>query len=105
MQRANAANLKPHGIPVERVNGGHPILRPNGNWWESGVTFNPAAVLLERSPTNDPIIEKLLRGIPLDDPRIQDGVVAVHYRARPLHDPYCEWNRSFIGLAVYTPGL
>lgn len=100
-----ASNLRPHGIPVERLHGGHPILRPNGNWWESGVTFNPAAVFLERSATNDPIIGKLLQRVPLTDPRVRDGVVAVHYRARPLKDPYCKWNRSFIGLAVYTPTL
>ena len=99
------SKLRPFGIPVERLNEGFPILRPNGNWWESGVTFNPAAVFLNRSATNDPIITKLLRDIPLSDPRVRDGVVAVHYRARPLNDPHCKWNRSFIGLAVYTPTL
>jgi len=91
---------------IERLNNGHPILEPNGQWWESGVTFNPAAVYLERSDKNDPIIAGLLGDeIPLADPRVADGVVAVHYRARPLKDPYCSWNRSFIGLAVYTPTL
>jgi predicted GH43/DUF377 family glycosyl hydrolase len=94
------------GSAIERLNNGHPILEPNGQWWESGVTFNPAAVYLERSEKNDPIIAGLLGDeIPLDDPRVADGVVAVHYRARPLKDPYCSWNRSFIGLAIYTPTL
>jgi len=98
--------MRAFGLRVERLNNGHPILRPNGNWWESGVTFNPAAVLLERSEANDPIIAGLIgSGISLNDERVRDGVVAVHYRARPLKDPGCAWNRSFIGLAVYTPTL
>jgi beta-1,2-mannobiose phosphorylase / 1,2-beta-oligomannan phosphorylase len=96
-----------HGIPVVRLHGGRPILQPNGQWWEDGVTFNPAAVYLDRSPANEPIVAKLLDGSGVDatDERIRDGVVAVHYRARSNHDPRCAWNRSFIGLAVFTPTL
>jgi predicted GH43/DUF377 family glycosyl hydrolase len=93
------------GIPVERLNGGRPILQPTGNWWESGVTFNSAAVYLDRSPVNDPLICTLLGLSDLDDPRLRDGVVALHYRARPKDDPGYKWNRSFVGLALFTPWL
>ena len=98
--------LKPCGPAVERLNGGAPIIAPTENWWESGVTFNTAAVYLDRSPVNDPLIRNLLgEDIPLDDPRLIDGVVALHYRARPKHDHGYKWNRSFVGLALFTPGL
>lgn len=98
--------LKPCGPPVERLNGGAPIIAPTDNWWETGVTFNTAAVYLERSAVNDPVTEKLLGAdIPLDDPRLAEGVVALHYRARPKRDPGYKWNRSFVGLALFTPDL
>ncbi|MBE0695553.1 MAG: hypothetical protein IH586_01390 [Anaerolineaceae bacterium] len=38
---------KPFGLQVERCNGGEPILSPTTNWWESGVTFNAAAIFLD----------------------------------------------------------
>src|SRR5579862_5524448 len=82
-----------------------PILQPTDNWWESGVTFNTAAVYLERSETNDPIIRNLLETTSLADSRLRDGVVALHYRARPRSDPGHRWNRSFVGLALFTPAL
>jgi predicted GH43/DUF377 family glycosyl hydrolase len=97
--------LQPSGVPIERLFGGQPILRPTDHWWESGVTFNTAAVYLERSTENDPIIQRLLDTETLDDPRLQDGLVALHYRARPKSDPGYRWNRSFVGLALFTPTL
>jgi len=93
------------GIPVERLNGGGPILQPTEHWWESGVTFNSAAVYLNRSPENDPLIRNLLGVSDLDDPRLRDGIVALHYRARPKTDLGYKWNRSFVGLALFTPWL
>ena len=32
-----------------------------------------------------------------------NGVVAIHYRARPETDPGVPFVRSFIGLALFTP--
>jgi predicted GH43/DUF377 family glycosyl hydrolase len=95
--------LKPYGLPVERCNGGEPIISPTGNWWENGVTFNAAALYLARSAVNDPIIRTLLSREDLDDPDLAEGVVAIHYRARPEQDPDYPIPRSTIGLAVFTP--
>jgi predicted GH43/DUF377 family glycosyl hydrolase len=97
--------MKPYHIPVERCNGGAPIISPTANWWETGVTFNAAAVYLERSVANDPVIRALLPMRRLDDPQLAEGVVAVHYRARPETDPGSAFERSFIGLALFTPRL
>ncbi len=97
--------LKPYGVPVERLHGGAPILQPTQNAWESGVTFNTAAVYLERSEANDPILKQLLAREDLDAPEMREGVVALHYRARPKTDPGYRWNRSFVGLALFTPTL
>jgi predicted GH43/DUF377 family glycosyl hydrolase len=90
-------------LPVERLHAGRPIIAPTGHWWEDGVTFNTAAVYLPRSTEHDPLIAGLLgEGAPAD-PRARDGVVAAHYRARPRHDRDFKWNRSFIGLMLFTP--
>ncbi len=67
--------------------------------------FNAAAIYLERSPENDPVIRALLPMRTLDDPALASGVVAIHYRARPETDPGSAFVRSFIGLALFTPGL
>lgn len=93
------------GIPVERLNRGEPIISPSDNWWETGVTFNAAAVYLPRSPENDAIIRALLPMRTLDDAALADGVVAIHYRARPETDPGSSFVRSLIGLALFTPAL
>jgi predicted GH43/DUF377 family glycosyl hydrolase len=93
------------GIKVERCNGGKPIISPTELWWENGVTFNAAALYLERSEANDPIIRTLLPGRRLDDPVLARGVVAIHYRARPETDPGVPFVRSFVGLALFTPGF
>ncbi|MBA7704429.1 4-O-beta-D-mannosyl-D-glucose phosphorylase [subsurface metagenome] len=94
-------------VEVVRLNNGKPIISPTSNWWEDGVTYNPTALFLERSPQNDPIIKKLLDINSLDDPRIKDGVVIVHYRARSSkeRDTKRPFSRSFSGLAIYTPEL
>lgn len=92
------------GLPVERLHEGRPIIAPTGHWWEDGVTFNTAAVYLPRSAEHDPLIARLLgEGTLLADPRLRDGVVAAHYRARPRHDMDGRWNRSFTGLMLFTP--
>ena len=95
--------MKTLPIPVERCNNGIPIVSPRSNWWETGVTFNAAAVYLHRSAANDRIIQTLLPMRRLQDPDLANGVVAIHYRARPETDPGVPFVRSFIGLALFTP--
>jgi predicted GH43/DUF377 family glycosyl hydrolase len=90
---------------VERLNGGEPIIAPAPNWWENSVTFNPAAVYLDRSAENERIIRGLLPMRRPDDPDLAEGVVAIVYRARPEVDPGCAFTRSFLGLALFTPRL
>jgi len=97
--------IRPYGLPIERLNEGKPIIVPTDNWWEDGTTFNPAALYLERSSFNDPIIKKLLPGRSLDEPKLRSGVVAVFYRAQPREDPGFPFPRSFMGLALFTPEL
>ncbi|RYG22479.1 hypothetical protein EON82_16960, partial [bacterium] len=90
----------PHNLPIQRLFGGRPLLSPQGEGWESGVTFNSAAVLLEPTPENLPAIRALLpEG---EEPR---EVVALHYRARPKLDPGFRHTRSYVGLSVHEPDL
>jgi len=96
---------KSRRVVIERLNDGKPIISPNERWWEDGVTFNSAALYLERSPENDKIIAGLIGEEMLTDARVADGVAVLHYRARPRKDEGYKWNRSFIGLAVLTPNL
>ena len=97
--------MKGFDLLVERCNGGRPIIAPTHHWWETGVTFNAAAFYLERSPKYDAVIRALLPMRTLEDPELSEGVVAIHYRARPEIDPGASFVRSFIGLALFTPDL
>lgn len=60
---------------------------------------------MKRSPVNDPLLRGLLGVEDLNTPELRDGAVALHYRARPASDPGYLWNRSFVGLAVFTPTM
>lgn len=95
--------LKRFPVPVERLNGGQPILAPTRNWWETGVTFNAAAVYLDASPAHQPFIRNLV-GPDVKDERLRNGVVVLLYRARPEEDSY-PITRSYLGLAVFSPEL
>ena len=98
--------LKSYGVPIERLNKGKPIIAPRDNWWENGVTNNAAAFYLERSATNDSIIKKLIsQELRLDDPKLENGVVVVHYRAIPKKVTREQRSRSYLGLALFTPEL
>ncbi len=88
---------------VERLFDGLPIISPTDLWWESGVTFNTAAVFLAATPGNLKALSALLDEPSFD--RFPDGVVALHYRARPKLDPGFPWTRSFVGLSVHEPDL
>ncbi len=90
----------PIDLPIERLFGGLPLISPSGDHWESGVTFNTAAVLLPPTPENMPTIRALLG--PDEEPR---EIVALHYRARPKHDPGFRHTRSYVGLSIHEPDL
>ena len=90
----------PFDLPIERLFGGKPLLSPQGEGWESGVTFNSAAVLLEPTPENLPAIRALL-----PEGQAPRKIVALHYRARPKRDPGFKHTRSYVGLSVHEPDL
>ena len=90
----------PNDLRIERLFDGRPLLSPQGEGWESGVTFNSAALHLEPTEENLPAIRALLpEGQP---PR---EIVALHYRARPTRDPGFRHTRSYVGLSVHEPDL
>jgi predicted GH43/DUF377 family glycosyl hydrolase len=92
-------------LRIHRYNGGEPILAPKGSAWESGVTFNAAAVLLEHGQAAQrSIIQQLLAATGSSSDGAGD-LVAILYRARPRRDPGYMMNRSYVGLALFTPDL
>lgn len=98
--------LRKSCLKIERLNQGRPILEPTSHWWENGVTFNPAVMFIKRNEANVPLIEKLLDAELNGNPKIQDGVVAVQYRARPLQDTNGRlFNPSYTGLAIFNPEM
>lgn len=92
-----------HHIAIERLNDGQPLLAPRGDSWESGVTFNAAAIHLEPCQENARAWTALFGENAMGD--YPDGVIVVHYRARPKDDPGFPWTRSFVGLSVHRPDL
>ncbi len=96
----------PCNLKIDRLNNGAPILSPTSHWWESGVTFNPAAIFIKRTPENQTVIDTLLGEDLSSDPRARDGIAAVHYRARPREDTSARpFTPSFSGLAIFSPTL
>jgi predicted GH43/DUF377 family glycosyl hydrolase len=87
-------------VSFERLFDGRPLISPRDNWWESGVTFNSAAVHLPPTQENLPAIRALLGAD--EEPR---EIVALHYRARPKEDEGFPWTRSFVGVSVHEPDL
>ena len=89
----------PFDLPIERLFDGRPLLSPQGEGWESGVTFNTAAALLR--PERDAATIRALLGP--DEPARE--IVALHYRARPKRDEGFRHTRSYVGLSVHEPDL
>ncbi|RYG85912.1 hypothetical protein EON77_04695 [bacterium] len=89
-------------IVIERLFEGAPLISPTERRWESGVTFNSSAIRI--TPREHGHAMRKLLGEDAAE-RYPDGIVALHYRARPQRDPGFPWTRSFIGLALYTPDL
>jgi predicted GH43/DUF377 family glycosyl hydrolase len=98
--------FKPCDLRIERLNSGAPLLSPTLNWWESGVTFNPAAIYIENKPEKRDVIENLLGEENQNDPRANKGIAVVHYRARPKKDDSGRpFSASYSGLAIFSPEL
>jgi len=93
----------PFNLPIERLFDGKPLIAPTANAWESGVTFNAAATFLTPTPENHAAFKALLgEGAEALHP---NGVVVLHYRARPKADPGHPWTRSSVGLSIHEPDL
>jgi len=90
---------------VRRHAEGAPILSPAPRWWEDGVTLNPAVTYLPQVESNRALIRQLLAGTVYYNAAACEGLVAVHYRARPKSDPDVPLTRSYVGLALFTPQL
>lgn len=91
-------------VGVKRFLGGRPILAPTDRPWESTGTANSAAVFLDKTPANSPLIEGLLGPEGLGDRRAANGVVVVQYGGfgRLPGGTSIATGR---GLAVFTPGF
>lgn len=90
---------------VHRYFEGAPILAPTELGWENGVTFNAAVTYLPQTLENQPLLVRLLSGTVYHDKGARDGLIAVHYRARPRSDPGYLITRSSVGLALFTPDM
>lgn len=90
-------------VRITRHNGGAPLIAPNENDWESGVTFNAAVEYLPRTKQNAAIIQRLLDAA--GQPEAAQDLVAVLYRARPRSDPGYLMTRSYVGLALFSADL
>jgi predicted GH43/DUF377 family glycosyl hydrolase len=88
---------------VRRHADGAPILAPTDRWWENGVTFNAAVTYLPAIDENRLLLNRLLVGTVYYGEESRDGLIAVHYRARPKSDPGYLITRSYVGLALFTP--
>jgi predicted GH43/DUF377 family glycosyl hydrolase len=93
------------GLKVERLNQGRPLIAADPYSWDDAFTLNPTIVRLERSPQNDHIIQGILSREALNDPKLNDGIVAVYYRGVPRQIAGSPPLRSSVGLAVFTPSL
>jgi len=93
----------PFSLPIERLFDARPLISPTENWWESGVTFNTAAVWLAPTAENAAAYAALLGS----DSELQhpDGIAVLHYRARPDVDPGFPWTRSYVGISIHKPDL
>jgi beta-1,2-mannobiose phosphorylase / 1,2-beta-oligomannan phosphorylase len=69
------------------------------------VTFNAAVTYLPATDANRALLTRLLVGTVYYGDDSRDGLIAVHYRARPKSDPGFLITRSYVGLALFTPQL
>lgn len=92
-------------LPIRRHADGAPILSRTTRWWEDGVTSNAAVTYLPQTDSNHALIAQLLAGTVYYSAASEEGLIAVHYRARPRSDPGSSMTRSYIGMALFTPQL
>jgi len=88
-------------ISVVRLNSAKPIIRPSNHAWENWMTTNATCIYLERSTKNDPLIEKLLPELTINDSQLSKGVIVIFYRACPRE--FEGYFPSTVGLALFTP--
>ncbi len=91
-------------IPVERLNNGKPIIAPQGDGWESQGTANSCALLLERRPSIDRVLEPILGSSAMKDSRLRDGVVVSLYTGCGIFAGDTVGTQSR-GLAIFTPAM
>lgn len=96
-----------HSIPVERMNGGSPILTSDpSNPWESKVVLNPAVILVD----NMYVLSSLMNAWELRPDQKErlnraGGASVMLYRAQGKVVPEKGLAPSSVGLAVFTPDL
>ena len=94
-------------LSPERLHDGHAVLEAVADHaWECRVVLNPAAVLIEDGPE----LEALLGAWGLADEhkdrlRTAGGACVMPYRAQGEEEPRKSHAPSYVGLAVFTPGL
>lgn len=96
-----------HGLQIERLHQGKPILTPReGSEWESKVVLNPGVVLVDDLDVLQPMMELWGLNDEQKNKLMQAGGAAVMlYRAQGSIDPAKGLSPSYMGLAVFTPGL
>jgi predicted GH43/DUF377 family glycosyl hydrolase len=92
---------------VQRLNDGRPLLRrEEGHPWESKVTFNPAAILVDDRSMLDRVVSALPFDLNMQNKlRAEPALCFLFYRAQGTQLPEYDHRRSAIGLAVLTPKL
>ena len=92
-------------LPTERMNDGQPVLAPlPDSDWESHVVLNPAATLLDDADVR----ARVLDAWPLSPEQracLDDGAVAMLYRAQGTAFDRKGHKASSLGFALFTPDL
>ena len=69
------------------------------------MTLNAAVTYLEPSDSNRRLMSVLAAGTVEMDDRLRDGLVVVHYRARPKTNPLYAITKSYVGLALFNADM
>ncbi len=94
-------------VSLERLFDGQPILEPVAHhFWESRVVLNAGAALIDTSEELEVLFKAWNLG-PDDQTKLRDagGACVLLYRAQGEIDPSTQMAPSYLGMAVFTPGL
>lgn len=94
-------------LTPERLYDGQPILEPIADhYWESRVVLNAGSALIEGSKEMEALF-KTWNLDPEQQNKLRDagGACVLLYRAQGEIDPTTEMAPSYLGMAVFTPGL